>query len=372
VRREYLVGPVREESSLVPGRRGAHAKVKRATIRDVARRAGVSHQTVSRVINRETSVADTTRERVRRAIRELEYVPSAIARSLSSDRTHTLGMVTTDVSDHFFAEAVVGAEAEARKHGLFLIIGTIEEGAEDDESAYLQLMLERRIEGLVVARPRLRATSGALLRRLTSRVPVVEIASDVSVPDVDLVDVDNRQGGLDATNLLIERRHRAIATITGPLGWPSARARLEGFRDALRRATIAEPDGLVATGKDWGLESGSEATARLLESGKRFTAVFAQSDLLALGAIAHFRRRGVRVPEDISVVGYDDIPVAAFVDPPLTTVRQPMREVGALAVRLVIERAARSGAVPAHRHLLRAPLIVRKSVAAPAVTALPA
>jgi LacI family transcriptional regulator len=347
--------------------------VKRATIRDVARRAGVSHQTVSRVINDKDTVAEGTRDRVRRAIRELEYVPSAIARSLSSDRTHTLGMVTTDVSDHFFAAAVVGAEAEARKHGFFLIIGTLEDSSSDDESAYLRLMLERRVEGIVVAQPRLRAASDSILRRLTQGVPVVEIGSDVMVPGVDLVDVDNRQGGLDATNLLIERGHRLIATITGPLEWPSAQARLEGYREALRRAKLAEPAALVATGKDWGLESGEQAAARLLEGGKRFTAVFAQSDLLALGAIAHLRRRGMRVPEDVSVIGYDDIPVAAFVDPPLTTVRQPMREVGALAVRLVIERAARRGVTaPAHRHLLRAPLVVRKSVAAPAVTALSA
>lgn len=344
--------------------------MKRATIRDVARRARVSHQTVSRVINEHESVAGPTRERVLRAIRELEYVPSAIARSLSSNRTHTLGMLTTDVSDHFFAEAVAGAEAEARKHGLFLIVGTIEEQAGDDEGAYLRLMLERRIEGLVVARPRLRATSDALLRRLTKRVPVVEIASDRTVPGVDLVDVDNRQGGLDAANLLIERGHRAIATITGPLEWPSARARLEGYREALRRAKVTEHAVLVATGQDWGLESGEQAAGRLAESDRRFTAIFAQSDLLAIGAIARLRARGLRVPEDVSVIGYDDIPVAAFVDPPLTTVRQPMREVGALAVRLIVERAARSASQPAHRHLLRAPLVERKSVAGPAIAAL--
>ncbi|TMD60517.1 MAG: LacI family transcriptional regulator [Chloroflexi bacterium] len=353
----------------MPIRKRARGAARRATIRDVAKHAGVSHQTVSRVINKEDTVAPETRARVHVAIRELEYVPSAIARSLSSDRTHTLGMVTTDVSDHFFAEAVVGAEAEARKHGLFLIIGTIEEGAEDDEGAYLRLMLEQRIEGLIIARPRLRAGSDAVLRRLTRRVPVVEIASDINVPGVELVDVDNRQGGLDATNLLIERGHRLIATVTGPLEWPSAQARLEGYREALRRAKLAEPAAHVATGKDWGLASGEQAAARLVESGKHFTAVFAQSDLLALGAIAHLRQRGTRVPEDVSVIGYDDIPVAAFVDPPLTTVRQPMREVGALAVRLIVERDSRDRG-PAHRHLLRAPVIVRKSVAPPAVTAL--
>src|SRR5437899_10101729 len=164
--------------------------MKGATIRDVARRARVSHQTVSRVINGHASATAETRESVLRAIGELEYVPSAVARSLSSQRTHTLGMVTTDVSDHFFAEAVAGAEAEARKRGYFLIIGSIEEGSEDDERTYLQLMLERRVDGLIVAVPRLRVSGDDLLTEAAARIPTVFVASDVELPGADRVDVD--------------------------------------------------------------------------------------------------------------------------------------------------------------------------------------
>jgi LacI family transcriptional regulator len=336
--------------------------VKGATIRDVARRARVSHQTVSRVINGHDSVTDETRERVLRAIRELEYVPSAVARSLSSQRTHTLGMVTTDVSDHFFAEAVAGAEAEARKRGYFLIIGSIEEGSEDDERTYLRLMLERRVEGLIVAVPRLRLAEDDLLADAVARIPTVLVASDIDLPAADHVDIDNRRGGHEATGYLVAQKHRLIATITGPLDWPSARARLDGYRDALREASISADRSLVEPCVDWGLESGRRAADRLLASTPRITALFAQSDLLALGAIAALRARGLRVPEDVSVVGFDDIPVSSVFDPPLTTVRQPMREVGELAARLIGDRAAGARRTKGARHMLRAPLVIRGSV----------
>lgn len=336
--------------------------MKGATIRDVARRARVSHQTVSRVINGHESVTAETRDRVVRAIRELEYVPSAVARSLSSQRTHTLGMVTTDVSDHFFAEAVAGAEAEARKRGYFLIIGSIEEGSEDDERTYLRLMLERRVEGLIVAVPRLRLAEDDLLADAVARIPTVLVASDIDLAGADHVDIDNRRGGHEATAYLVAQKHRLIATITGPLDWPSARARLDGYREALHDAGIPADRSLVEPCVDWGLDSGRRAAERLLGSAPKLTAIFAQSDLLALGAIATLRARGMRVPEDVSVVGFDDIPVSSVFDPPLTTVRQPMREVGELAARLIGDRAA-SPKAKGTRHMLRAPLVIRGSVA---------
>ena len=342
--------------------------MRRPTIRDVARLAGVSHQTVSRVLNDPENVVESTREAVLAAIRQLKYVPNPSARGLSSNRTHTLGMVSSDISDYFFAQAVAGAEAEARRRGFFLIIGSVEEEADDDERAYLRLMLERRVEGLIVAWPTLRPEGNGELRSLTSRVPLVVVASGIAAAGATLVDVDNRRGGLDATSLLIGEGHRAIATITGPLEWPSARARLAGYRDALRTSGLAENPALVETCADWGLASGQAAAARLLERGSRFTAIFAQSDLAALGAITELRARGMAVPEDVSVVGYDDLPIASFVDPPLTTVHQPMREVGALAVSLLVDATARdsSGDGEPSRHLLPAELVVRGSVRPPA------
>src|SRR5207245_1722134 len=202
--------------------------------------AGVSHQTVSRVINDNPSVKPATRERVLTAIRDLAFVPSPMARGLISNRTRSIGIVTDDISDYFFARVAAGAEVEARRRGYYLMIGSVE--PEDDEEGYLRLMLERRVEGLILARP--------------------------SVP---LAPAD-----LDA--------------------------------------------------------------ARLLERGAQFTALFAHSDLIALGAIRQLRDAGLRVPDDVSIVGYDDLPVAEYVEPALTTVHQPMREVGALAVGFVLDQ----------------------------------
>lgn len=341
--------------------------LKRPTIRDVAAHAGVSHQTVSRVINEQANVNAATRERVQAAIRELGYVPNPSARSLSSNRVHTLGLVTTDISDYFFSQAVAGAEAEARKRGLFLIIGSVEEEAEGDERAYLRLMLERRVEGLIVAGPTLHLERESIPPSVTERVPIVALAGELG-RNVSVVDVDNRRGGFDATSYLLDRGHREIATITGPLEWTSARERLDGYREALRRAGIAGDDALVRHCSDWGLESGQAATASLLDDGRPFTAIFTQSDLFALGALKELRARGTDVPGAVSIIGYDDIPVAAFVEPALTTMHQPMRDVGALAVRVVVDAISSDGGPEGEREsrrLLRAPLVVRGSVGPP-------
>ena len=337
---------------------------RRATIRDVAALAAVSHQTVSRVINGQTSVAEPTRRRVVAAIEQLGYVPSPMARGLISNRTHTLGMVTADVSDGFFARAVAGAEAEARRRNYYLIVGSVEESPDDQEgTGYLRLMLDRRVEGLILARPGVVLAGEQLDRANRASIPLVSIGSS-QLPGFTVVDVDNCRGGLDATGHLLELGHRAIATIVGPLEWPSAAARRAGYDDALRAAGIPVDPALVETAPDWGLESGYAATDRLLARGREITAIFAHSDLMAIGAIRRLRSDGLRVPDDVSVIGYDDLPVAAFVDPPLTTVHQPMREVGALAADVLLDLITGLDREPGP-HLLPASLVVRNSTAPP-------
>jgi DNA-binding LacI/PurR family transcriptional regulator len=342
--------------------------VKRPTMRDVAAVAGVSHQTVSRVINDDARVREGTRQRVLDAIRSLGYEPNAVAQSLASNRTHTIGMVAPDISDHAFGQAAAGAEAAARRRGFFLIVGTVEDELAGDEPAYLRLMLQRRVEGLIIARPSRELEGSKLLAEAASRVPIVTIAPHRNRRDVSMVDVDNRRGAREATAYLLEQGHRAIATITGPIDWTSAAARLDGYRRALSAEGITADPALIESGEDWGLLSGQAAVRRLLDRGRHFTAIFAQSDLLALGAISELRERGMEIPAELSVIGYDDIPVARFVDPPLTTIQQPMREVGAAAAAIVIDSIVshRSGESPAPiRQRLRAPLVVRGSVAPP-------
>jgi DNA-binding LacI/PurR family transcriptional regulator len=341
---------------------------KRATIRDVARRAGVSHQTVSRVINGSSHVTEPTRDRVLGAIRELAYVPSPMARGLISNRTHSLGMVSAEISDYAFAEAVAGAEAETRRRGYYLMVASVEDESRDDERGYLRLMLARRVEGLIVARPSVPLSSEQLLPAVAAGIPLVAIGSS-QLPGFTVVDVDNLDGGRQATSFLVAQGHRRIATITGPREWPSAQARLEGYGRALRAGGVSRDRSLVETSPGWGLEEGRAAAARLLERGEGFTALFAQSDLIALGAIRELRARGLAVPEDVSVVGYDDIPVAAFVHPALTTVRQPIREVGEVAARIVLDRLAAEqdgdGAAGPETYVLPAELVIRDTVAPP-------
>jgi len=346
--------------------------MKRPTLRDVAALANVSHQTVSRVINADARVIEPTRERVLAALRELNYVPNAVARSLTSARTHTLGVVTANVSDYAFGQTVAGAEAAARRHGFYLLVGSVEDASnEAEEAAYLQVLLQRQVEGLILDWPTLVEHSASELAHVAARVPVVLVAAATDLAGIQAVDIDNRRAGQEATAYLIDQGHRSIATITGPPEWGAARDRLDGYRDALTAADVDVVPAWIKSCPDWGPENGRLAMIRLLDEGLRFTAIFAQSDLLAVGAIAELRRRKIRVPEEVSVIGFDDIPIASFLEPPLTTMRQPIRELGELAANIVIEaidRGDREGEIRSDRHLLNATLIVRQSVVPPKET----
>jgi DNA-binding LacI/PurR family transcriptional regulator len=332
----------------------------------VAAHADVSHQTVSRVINGDRRVAPETRARVMAAIRELDYEPNAIARSLTSNRTHTLGIVTYNVSEYALGQTVAGAEAEARRHGYFLFVGSVAEAADEaDEQAYLRLMLNRRVEGLILDWPTLRADAARSLVAVTDHVPLVAIAGDPKITGIQVVDINNVQGGFDATSFVISQGHRSIATITGPPTWNATEARLQGYREALRAAGLAATPELTLHSLEWDPEGGREAARRLLSTIIPFTAIFAQSDLLALGAITEIRANGLRVPEDISIIGYDDIPVASFFSPPLTTMRQPIRDVGVLAASLLVDAITNRNSGErneTNRHLLSPQLVVRDSV----------
>jgi DNA-binding LacI/PurR family transcriptional regulator len=333
-------------------------RAKRPTIRDVAALAGVSHQTVSRVINGEDNVRPQTRTRVLKTIEELNYVPSPMARGLLANRTHCIGMVTTDVSDHSFAEAVAGAEKEARRRGYYLMVASVEETAPEDGSGYLRLLLERRIEGLILARAH--GASDQLVVAGDAGVPIVTIGPQVG--DHSAVDVDNVGAAREAVAHLLGRGHRSIAQVTGPADWPAVQSRIAGYEAAHREWGATPVENLVEHAVDWSPMSGQAATSRLLSRGVSFSALFAHSDLLALGAVRELRAHGLAVPRDVSVVGFDDVDVAAFVDPPLTTVRQPMHDVGALAASLVIGEATERSRGRKRVHLLPATVIARESV----------
>jgi LacI family transcriptional regulator len=338
---------------------------RRATIRDVASRAGVSHQTVSRVINLNPNVAEHTRERVLAAIRELGYVPSPMARGLISNRTRSLGVVADDISDGFFARMVAGAEAEARRRGYYLMIGSVE--PDDDERGYLRLMLERRVEGLILARPSVPLAPGDLEPARSAGVPLVGVGAS-ELPGFPIVDVDNEQGGYDATRHLLEHGHERIAIITGPLGSTPGKGRFEGFSEALGEAGI-ELAAEYAQSSDFRRDGGYQAMLQLLGLAKPPTAVFVTNNLMTIGALHALHDVGVQVPEQLSIIGFDDLDLADLLAPPLTVVDRPMEGQGVLAMRLLLSRLDGTYTGEPRRIVLETRLLKRGSCSGPSGSA---
>lgn len=340
---------------------------RRPTSADVAALAGVSRTTVSFVLNgRDVGISAATRQRVLDAARQLGYHPNAPARQLAAGRSHTIGLVLRRspeqvAGDSFLAEVIRGLNGAARSAGYRVIVETLD----SDGETYGELIRSRRADGLVISGPR---TGEPELESLAREgVPVV---LQGSLPGVDLpsVDVDNRAGAQRAVEHLLALGHRRVGMITNaPLGYTSARERLDGYEAALRGAGIEpNPDWVVEGGFD--APSGNRAMERLLARLEP-DAVFVASDVVALGAITALRHARRRVPDDVSLVGFDDIPLAAYLDPPLTTVRLPAYELGHAVGRALLDRIA-VPAVPT-RTLLPTELVVRASTAPPKPSPLP-
>lgn len=336
------------------------AIAKNVTILHIAQEAGVSYQTVSRVINNRPDVAVETRERVQHVIARLGYQPNAIARSLASKRTHTLGLIAADLTEYFYAQMIVGAQAEARSQGYRFMLGSVESNPHN-EPEFVRMMAERHVDGLLLARIGTSIENHYIHQLLQDRVPLVTTSYHLHDAPLTVVDVDNVAGAYVATRHLLERGHLHIAMITGPLDIQSAHDRITGYRQALAEAGVSAEQSLIAHG-DWQHRSGYLAMQDLLARGRTFTAVFAHNDSMAIGALHALRQARLRVPQDMSIVGYDDRPEAAYADPPLTTIRQPTHKVGVLATQLLI-RAIEQPATQPQQILLGVELIQRDSVA---------
>jgi LacI family transcriptional regulator len=335
------------------------ADSRRVTIDRVARAAGVSAQTVSRVLNDRPDVAPATRARIKEIMRELGYQPSAIARSLASQRTRTLGLITADFSDFFFTQVIVGAEEESRQLGYLFMLGSTARNPED-EPEYIRLFSEQHVAGFLFARASSEPDSREFIDLNQSGVPIVIVPNDyhISGGQLSVVDVDNVMGGRLAARYLLGGGHRQIAMIKGPSGWISVHDRSEGFRLELEANGLPVNGRLVSEG-NWSYSSGYQALRQLLSGGAPFSALFAHNDQMAIGAMRALREAGKRIPNDVSIVGYDDIPAAEYADPPLTTIRQPMREVGAVAARLLIRQIEQDSQT--EEVVLLQPELVRRS-----------
>lgn len=303
------------------------------TIRDVAKQANVSVATVSRILNGLTGYSDKTKQKVMRTIEEMGYHPNAIARSLNNRRTQTIGVLFPAVSNEFSSALLHGIEeyAQSRQYSV-LVCNTAVDG--NRTLGYLQVLREKQADGIIFASEALQEEYAKALESM--KVPVVLVASETDHPAFPYVKVDDRLASYDATVYLIGKGHRDIAMISGTEGDPIAGTpRVEGYMQALLDHGLPFREERVVYG-DFFFESGAAALEELLERAEGFTAVFAASDEMAVGALNCAARRGIRVPEQLSVVGYDNIRLSMMIQPPLTTVDQPLTEMGRTAASMLV------------------------------------
>ena len=329
-------------------------------MQDVAERAGVSVSTVSHVINGTRYVSPELTERVRAAMAELRFQPNAVARSLRRKETLTLGMIVPDNANPFFAMLAHTVENVCYHQGYSLIL-TNSGGDPAREIANVGVLLSKQVDGLILAAVGLGSRD---LEQALRAAPVVLVDRNLPGAGVDTLLVDNLGGGRQATRYLIELGHRRIGCITGPSTTTPSADRVTGYRRALQEAGIAVDEDLITRG-DFQFAGGYAGVQALLALPKPPTAIFACNDLMAMGAIAAGAASGRQVPTDLSIVGFDDSALAAYTTPALTTIAQPIAEIGRLATEMIIRRSQMSDA-PQQRRILGTQLIVRQSTSFPA------
>lgn len=327
-----------------------------ATIREVAENAGVSYATVSHVINNTRLVSPETRERVLEAMDALNYRPNALARSLRQGKTNTLGLVLPDSANPFFAEISRSIEDEAFKKGYSVFLCNTELDTQR-ELFYVDILSKKQVDGIIFVAAGDQADSLDFLVSLN--MPIVMVDRNVPNVEVDTVLTDNQLGGYLATRHLMELGHQRIACISGPSSITPSAERMIGYRRAHEEAGLSYDENLILRG-DYHAQSGMENTHSILKMDPRPTAIFASNDLMALGALRAAAEAGCSVPDDLAVVGYDDLEIARFATPPLTTIAQPKKEIGVQAIDLLVDRISRKGRSPS-RVVLPPELIVRRS-----------
>jgi LacI family transcriptional regulator len=339
-----------------------HGDQHRVTIKEIARMCGVSVQTVSRVINRRPDVSPETRAAVEAAIAQVGFQPSAVARSLVQRRSNTLGVVTAGLRYFGVAQTLNGITEESEAQGYALLLKEIEASGLDDLMPVIDFLMARRVEGIIFAAPDLGENLASLRARLPMGAPpLVFLKSEPSRAFTTIL-IDNYGGARAATSHLAALGRRRIAHLAGPLTWHEARDRHQGWRDAVRHARLEA--GPVVEG-DWTSASGVSALERILEEDPSIDGLFVGNDQMALGALKVMDRRGISVPDDIAVVGFDGMDEGEFFSPSLTTVRQPLRELGQLAVREILATVGEpSGRSPVHGLTLATELIIRESAPA--------
>ncbi|HVM71967.1 MAG TPA: LacI family DNA-binding transcriptional regulator [Anaerolineales bacterium] len=336
---------------------------QRATIKQVARAAGVSTQTVSRVINDRPDVSPETRERIQQVILELDYQPSALARSLIQKRSYTLGIVTAGLKFNGPSRTLNGIANKAEELGYALLLEVLLQFDTDDIKPLVQGLLARHVDGIVWAVPEVgdnRRWVGGILNDVP--VPVVFLTMQPRA-GLSIVEVDNYLGGVLATRHLLEQGCRAIGHISGPLDWWEARQRKQAWQETLQKAGLPASEKACVEG-NWSSSSGEAAFNQLLETYPGMDAVFVGNDQMALTVLQVAHRRGLRVPQDLAVVGFDNMAESAYFWPSLTTVNHNLYELGCRAVQEAVEQieAVRRDARLEPKNIYLSPeLVIRQS-----------
>ncbi|HXT05623.1 MAG TPA: LacI family DNA-binding transcriptional regulator [Roseiarcus sp.] len=329
-----------------------------ATIRDVAKAAKVSAATVSRHLNKSIVLPQETARRIDKACARLAYRPNALAKRLSLGSAQTIGLVAPEIANPFFAALAAAAEAEARRQGYSLLIMSTG-GDPDIECEHIDRLGSRAVDGLLVLTSS--ADDGRVRDQIDGRPNVVLVDEDVPGASVSRIFVENEQGAYEATRYLIDRGHAAIAHVGGPAGLLSSRERHAGFVRAMAEAGLSPLDSWVKFG-GYDREAGLAAALDLLAQPQRPTALFAGSDYIAIGVLQGLRQLGLEAPAALSIVGFDDMPLAELLHPPLTTVRQPIAEMGRLGVQTLLARMRGESPQPGETRL-PTQLVLRASVA---------
>jgi LacI family transcriptional regulator len=335
-------------------------KIAEVTIKDIARRANVSYATVSRALNNKPGVRETTRRRVLGLAEQMSYTPNAIARGLVMKQTRTLGLILPDITNPFYPEVARGIEEGAAQKGFSIFLCNTN-WERSREAHYLKLLAEKRVDGVILAP--IDNEVEALEHRLTGKTPVVYVSNAPSGTRASFVVIDNVQGGFAAVEHLIQAGHRTIGFVGSTEDYLTVEERLEGYRRAMKKYGLPIENKYIRLGK-FKEEAGYKIIRSMIAGGDFPRAVFAENDLLALGILHGVRASGLSVPADVAVVGFDDIPVASYPEVELTTIRQPIYEMGKRSVQILLDQIqAFEGSPPTeiHQIYLEPRLIVRRS-----------
>ncbi|EFM2062149.1 DNA-binding transcriptional regulator CytR [Escherichia coli] len=327
-----------------------------ATMKDVALKAKVSTATVSRALMNPDKVSQATRNRVEKAAREVGYFPQPMGRNAKRNESRTILVIVPDICDPFFSEIIRGIEVTAASHGYLVLIGDCAH-QNQQEKTFIDLIITKQIDGMLLLGSRLPFDASIEEQRnLPPMVMANEFAPELELPTVH---IDNLTAAFGAVNYLYEQGHKLIGCIAGPEEMPLCHYRLQGYVQALRRCGIMVDPQYIARG-DFSFEAGSKAMQQLLDLPQPPTAVFCHSDVMALGALSQAKRQGLKVPDDLSIIGFDNIDLTQFCDPPLTTIAQPRYEIGREAMLLLLDQM-QGQAVGSGSRLMDCELIIRGS-----------